>query len=101
MDILETKKNLLQHELPARMKTDRILPIFKSLIDDRVYEFIGKKVSNLNGDIRQAFNMMKDAVKQLRDDVSRKGECLDGAAFLPDHEIRITIETILKVYEDK
>jgi hypothetical protein len=41
------------------MKSDQIKPIFHKLIDEKVYEFIAKKVSNLNGDIRVAFDLMK------------------------------------------
>ena len=32
------------------------------LIDDKVFEFIAKKVSNQNGDIRVAFDLMKTAI---------------------------------------
>lgn len=59
VDILETKKNMLFQRLPEVMKSDQIKPIFHKLIDEKVYEFIAKKVSNLNGDIRVAFDLMK------------------------------------------
>jgi Cdc6-like AAA superfamily ATPase len=59
VDILETKKNLLSRSLPMKMKTDSIKPIFQNLIDERAYEFIGKKVAIVNGDIRVAFDLMK------------------------------------------
>jgi Cdc6-like AAA superfamily ATPase len=59
VDILETKKNILQHKLPMKMRTEAVKPIFRDLIDERAYEFIGKKVSIVNGDIRAAFDLMK------------------------------------------
>jgi uncharacterized protein (DUF2267 family) len=47
------------------MKSDQIKPIFHKLIDEKVYEFIAKKVSNLNGDIRVAFDMMKSVLSSF------------------------------------
>ena len=47
------------------MKTDQIKPIYHNLIDDKVYEYIAKKVSNLNGDIRAAFDMMRNVLNSF------------------------------------
>lgn len=39
--------------------------LFFNLIDSRVYNFIAKKVSKLNGDIRVAFDLMKSSLLKL------------------------------------
>jgi len=51
------------------MKTDQIKPIYHGLIDDKVYEYIAKKVSNLNGDIRAAFDMMRNALGAYAEEI--------------------------------
>ena len=55
-----------------KMKTDQIKPIFHNLIDERAYEFIAKKVSMMNGDIRVAFDYMKTALSVLADDLAKE-----------------------------
>ena len=47
------------------MKTDQIKPIYHNLIDDKVYEYIAKKFSNLIGDIRAAFDMMRNVLNSF------------------------------------
>jgi hypothetical protein len=66
---METKKNKLYERLPQKMKTDQIKKIYHGLIDQKVYEFIAKKVSNLNGDIRAAFDMMRNGVSSYAEEV--------------------------------
>lgn len=43
--------------------------IFFSLIDDRAYEFIAKKVAKQNGDIRVAFDLLSSALIKLKKEV--------------------------------
>ena len=49
-------------------KTERgqaLKRLFFNLVDPRVYNFIAKKVSKLNGDIRVAFDLMKSSLGKL------------------------------------
>jgi len=73
------------------MRTDQIKAIYHGLIDQKVYEFIAKKVSNLNGDIRAAFDMMRNAVSLFAEEVKDE---------MPT-TVRITINHALKLYEKK
>ena len=41
------------------------------MIEPKVYEFIGKKVSQLNGDIRAAFDMMRNGILYLSKEVQK------------------------------
>ena len=54
------------------MKTDQIKPICHNLIDGCAYEFIAKKVSLMNGDIRVAFDYMKTSLSVLADELVKK-----------------------------
>ena len=65
-DILESKVNSRYALLPSQMKDDgQLKRLFFQLIDDRAYEFIAKKVSKQNGDIRVAFDLMKSSLDHL------------------------------------
>jgi len=48
-----------------KMKAPEIKKIFFRLVDEKAYEFVAKKVSKLNGDIRVAFDLMKSALSSL------------------------------------
>ena len=69
IEIMETKKSKLFERLPQKMKTEQIKPIYHNLIDYKVYEYIAKKVSNLNGDIRAAFDMMRNVLGSYAEDI--------------------------------
>lgn len=71
IEILEKKKNKLFDRLPQKIKTDQIKGIYDNLIDKKVYEFIAKKVSNLNGDIRAAFDMMRNVISSYAEEIRR------------------------------
>jgi hypothetical protein len=88
-----TKKELLWHKLPLKFRCDdKIKQIFQKIIDSKAYEFIAKKVSNHNGDIRVAFDLMKTALATYADEISKN---------FPekDEEIRVTVGHLLKIYE--
>jgi Cdc6-like AAA superfamily ATPase len=91
MEILETKKNKLFSRLPPKMKTDQIKAIYHGIIDQKVYEFIAKKVSNLNGDIRAAFDMMRNTLNSYAEELRSSPE-------MPS-SVKITINHILKLHE--
>ncbi len=94
VDILETKKNKLLHRIPLKFKTDLLKPIFLRIIDQKAYEFIAKKVANLNGDIRVAFDYMKTALTSFSDEL--KTQYPDN-----DADVKITVKHLLKIYEQK
>jgi Cdc6-like AAA superfamily ATPase len=91
IEILETKKNKLYSRLPQKMKTDQIKAIYHGLIDQKIYEFIAKKVSNLNGDIRAAFDMMRNALNSYSEEIRKVEE-------LPTN-VKISINYLLKLHE--
>jgi len=76
-----------------KMKTDQIKPIFHNLIDERAYEFIAKKVSMINGDIRVAFDYMHTALRVLADDIAKE--------MPEDKRIKISVNHMLRIYEQK
>lgn len=63
--------------------------MFHELIDMKVYEFIAKKVSNLSGDIRVAFDLMKTVLSTYADEIKET----------PVEEPRIVLEHLLTIYE--
>ena len=66
VDILECKFNGRFKDIPSVIREDNERKkLFFELIDDRAYEFIAKKVSKQNGDIRVAFDLMKSALSLL------------------------------------
>ena len=73
------------------MKTEQIKAIYHGLIDQKVYEFIAKKVSNLNGDIRAAFDMMRNTLNSYAEEVRNE---------MPTN-VKITINHLLKLHERK
>ncbi len=76
------------------MKEKEIYNIFFNLVDPRASEFIARKVSKQNGDIRVAFDMMKSALEALRKKIkANKFKC--------DKDICISVPFMLKVYEMK
>jgi len=93
VDILETKKNMLFHRLPAKFTSnEQMKKTFHSLIDHRVYEFIAKKVSIQNGDIRCAFDLMKTVLNAYGSEIKSMPE---------SSEFRLTVNHILHIYEKK
>ena len=92
ISILETKKCMLYHRLPPRLKSnEKAKKMFHGLIDMKVYEFVAKKVSNLSGDIRVAFDLMKTVLTAYADEI--KDACVEEPKIVLDH--------LLKCYEQK
>ena len=94
VDILETKKNQLLHRIPLKFKTDLLKPIFLRIIDEKAYEFIAKKVANLNGDIRVAFDLMKTALTSFSNELKIQYPENDA-------DVKITVNYLLKIYDQK
>lgn len=84
--ILERKKNDLFERMPQKMKTDQFKNIYQDLIDPKVYEFIAKKVSLVNGDIRAAFDMVRSAVSLFAEEI--KIEMPSRIRISLDHMLR-------------
>lgn len=96
-DILEQKVNSRYSQLPTQMREDgQLKRLFFQLIDDRAYEFIAKKVSKQNGDIRVAFDLLKSALDHLALKVKSTDE-----NSLDIDKVRVTYQTILDVFEKK
>eukprot|EP00351_Strombidinopsis_sp_SopsisLIS2011_P003284 CAMPEP_0116873316 /NCGR_PEP_ID=MMETSP0463-20121206/4362_1 /TAXON_ID=181622 /ORGANISM="Strombidinopsis sp, Strain SopsisLIS2011" /LENGTH=58 /DNA_ID=CAMNT_0004515007 /DNA_START=946 /DNA_END=1122 /DNA_ORIENTATION=+ len=55
------------------MKVDTIKKIFFTIVDEKAYEFVAKKVSKLNGDVRVAFDLMKSALSTLSQNLKKQG----------------------------
>jgi len=61
-------------------------PIYHNLIDHRVYEYVAKKVSNLNGDIRAAFDIMRNVLNSYAEKVRENMPSV----------VRVTVNTLLE-----
>ena len=73
--------------------------MFFGLIDDRAYEFIAKKVSMKNGDIRVAFGLLKAALEKVRDLVNAKVPSVCNQEGNLDYDkVRVNLKTVLEVY---
>jgi hypothetical protein len=73
-------------------------------------EMVAKKVSKMNGDARVAFDIIKSALVEVFNKVKYRTETntnevqeeRKGDEELPsDDKIRITLETVMKVFSDK
>jgi hypothetical protein len=87
---MQEKKNRLFPTLPVKFRTnDRLKRLFYDIIDDKVYDFIAKKVSNLSGDIRVAFDLLKTAMTTYRIQLESSRQ----------EDPRLTVGHLLKIYE--
>jgi hypothetical protein len=58
-------------------------------------EFVAKKVSKLNGDVRVAFDLMKSSLAKLLEEVKlSKGK-------MQDAKIIVTLDHVIRVFEEK
>jgi Cdc6-like AAA superfamily ATPase len=76
--------------MPDRLKS--IKSIFFDLLDEKALDLIAAKVSNMSGDIRVAFDLIKIALSQLQNSI-RHGEKVPE-----DEKIRVTYLMINEVY---
>jgi Cdc6-like AAA superfamily ATPase len=104
---MEQKINMKFGKFPLRLKQGGMKGLFFNLLDEKAMDMIAKKVSKMNGDARVAFDLLKSSFVELYNRVKyvstndtseeRKGD--DG---LPgDEKIRITLEIVCKVINDK
>ena len=109
--IIEEKINMRFKTFPLKIKQSApIKSIFFSLLDKRAMEMVAKKVSKMNGDARVAFDIIKSCLVEVFNKVKYRAETntkdvheeRKGDEELPsDDKIRITFDTVLKVFRDK
>ncbi len=95
-------------KFPLKIKQSPIKTIFFNLLDQKAMEMIAKKVSKMNGDARVAFDIVKSALVEIfnrvkyREEIKGVQEERERDDELPsDDKIRITLDIVLKVFNDK
>ena len=106
--IIEEKINMRFVKFPLKIKQSPIKNIFFNLLDQKAMEMVAKKVSKMNGDARVAFDIVKSSLVELfnrvkyREEVKDVQEERERDDELPsDDKIRITLDIVLKVFNDK
>lgn len=94
--IIEMKINQKYAKLPDYIKSHEVIrKIFFTLIDDKALDIIAKKVSKQNGDVRVAFDVIKSCIHSLFTKLKSSKD------MLPDKEIRVTLDMVIGVFENK